>query len=144
MWSVYACPHFLLLKWDGNKLEKCRSERVNNICHLGMCLLSAYCGMFGYPFIAHGTLTNNLIVLLHQLGNLRTERLSQLCSHPETKSGAKIHTWSESSVATYSLSECEGKVCHLLFDAGKVPSLFLGESGASFNIWYFLTSFNKI
>lgn len=70
------------------------------------------------------------------VGNLRTEQLSQLCSHPESKSGDKSDTWSESPVATFPLSECEIKVCHLLFDAGK-NSLFLGESGASFNIWPF-------
>lgn len=72
-----AHPGFLLLGRDFYKLEKCRSEEVNGICHSRICLLSAYCGMFVYPFIAHGALTNSLIVLILELET--SEQSNYLC-----------------------------------------------------------------
>lgn len=135
MGSVYARPHFLLLRWDCRKTEKCRREGVNSVCRGDIRLLSVYCVLLPHPLTAHGALSRFSDSSVTPAGNIRTEQLSQLCSHPESESAATIRTCSERPAATWALSDCEGPACRLLFGTENASSLSLGKSGACFSIW---------
>lgn len=132
MWSIYARSNFLLLKWDCCKMEKCRTEGVNNICHGDICLLSIYCVLVRHPHTAHGNLTGSLIVLLYQVEMLEQ---SSYLSFAVTQRASQQPSLEWEPRATSSLSDCEGPACSLFFDTGNASSLLLGESGTSFSIW---------
>lgn len=131
MWSVCARPDFLLLRWDCWKMEKCRSEGVNSVCHSDIRLLSVYCVLLMHPLTAPGALSSSLIGLSHQL---ETSEHSNCLSFAVTQRASQ-QPWFAPAVATWALSDCVGPARRLLFGNENASSLFLGKSGACFGIW---------